>query len=55
MGSHKWQAISCLNTMNSKQDDLGSSPRLAEVTYQLSHHNISAGVQELWCNTLRII
>lgn len=54
MGSHNRQAISCLNTKNNKQDDLNSCSRLAEVTYQLSHHNISAGIQELWCNTLRI-
>lgn len=55
MGSHKWQAIFCLNTMNKKQNDLNSCSSLAEVTYHLSHHNISASFQELWCNTLRII
>lgn len=53
MGSHKWQAISCLKTDN-KQDYLNSCSSLAEDTYQLSHHNIFPSIRELWCNTLRI-
>jgi hypothetical protein len=55
MVSHKWQAISCLNTNCNKKGDMNSCSRLAEVTYQLSYHNISASIQELWHNTLRII
>lgn len=54
MEGHKWQAISCLIKQLSKQDYLSSSLSLAEVSYQLSPHNISPSIRELWGNTLRI-
>lgn len=54
MEGHKWQAISCLNATEYKQDYLNSCSSLAEDTYQLSHHNIIPSIHELWWDTLRI-
>ncbi len=53
--SHNRQAVSCLISSINKQDRLDSCSRLAEASYQLSLHNISAGIQDLCSKCLRII